>query len=131
MSKITEKFAKLGVDNAPGQEKLQKAVDLPLIGEAIPGEPVNFSHGDVDAFLPLPGAIETFDQGFEEGGSQAYTEYRGKKEIRDYLAEKLSEFSGAPVDPDTEIILTPGTQGALFLAMGALIAAGDKVAIIK
>lgn len=131
MSKITEKFAKLGVDNAPGQEKLQKAVDLPLIGEAIPGEPVNFSHGDVDAFLPLPGAIETFDQGFEEGGSQAYTEYRGKKEIRDYLAEKLSEFSGAPVDPDTEIILTPGTQGALFLAMGALIAAGDKVAIIE
>lgn len=131
MSKITEKFAKLGVDNAPGQEKLQKAVDLPLIGEAIPGEPVNFSHGDVDAFLPLPGAIETFDQGFEEGGSQAYTEYRGKKEIRDYLSEKLSEFSGAPVDPDTEIILTPGTQGALFLAMGALIAAGDKVAIIE
>lgn len=131
MSKITEKFAKLGVDNAPGQEKLQKAVDLPLIGEAIPGAPVNFSHGDVDAFLPLPGAIETFDQGFEEGGSQAYTEYRGKKEIRDYLSEKLSEFSGAPVDPDTEIILTPGTQGALFLAMGALIAAGDKVAIIE
>ena len=50
---------------------------------------------------------------------------------RQYLAQKLAEFSGAPVDAASELILTPGTQGALFLAMGSLIGRGDKVAIIE
>ena len=131
MDHLTEKFAKLGVDSAPGQEGLQKQEVLPLEGDPIPGVPVDFSHGDVDAHKPIPGSLETFAAGYEAGGCQAYTEYRGKGTVRRYLAEKLAGFSGAPVDPDTELILTPGTQGALFLAMGSLIAPGDKVAIIE
>lgn len=62
---------------------------------------------------------------------QAYTEYRGKLSLREGLAKKLADFTGAPVDADQELILTPGTQGALFLAMGANIAHGDKVAIVE
>ena len=132
MDAITAKFAKLGVKNAPGQEGLQQQEALPTIGEPIPGTPVDFSHGDVDAHKPIPGSLETFVEGYVVGGGhQAYTEYRGKANIRQYLADQLATFSGAPVDPDSEIILTPGTQGALFLAMGALIARGDKVAIIE
>ena len=132
MDYITEKFAKLGVDNAPGQEALQKREELPMVGEPIPGTPVDFSHGDVDAHKPIPGSLESFVEGYVVGGGhQAYTEYRGKGTIRSYLAEKLAQFSGAPVDPDSELILTPGTQGALFLAMGSLIGRGDKVAIIE
>ena len=46
---IKEKFDKLGIDNAPGQESLQKETALDLRGEKIPGAPVDFSHGDVDA----------------------------------------------------------------------------------
>ena len=57
--------------------------------------------------------------------------YRGRGTIRDVLAEKLAVFSGAPIDANTGIILTPGTQGALFLAMGANIGRGDKVAIVE
>ena len=131
MSTISEKFAKLGVDNAPGQEGLQKKTALDLRGEKCEGVPVDFSHGDVDAFQPLPGSFEAFEQGYKTGGKQAYTEYRGKKGIRESLAEKLAAFTGAPVDPEKEIILTPGTQGALFLAMGALVGSGDKVAIVE
>lgn len=132
MDYITEKFSKLGVDNAPGQEGLQKQEVLPAIGEPIPGAPVDFSHGDVDAHKPIPGSLERFVEGYVVGGGhQAYTEYRGKGAIREYLAQKLTEFSGAPVDAASEIILTPGTQGALFLAMGSLIGRGDKVAIIE
>ena len=132
MDYLTEKFAKLGCDNAPGQESLQKAEVLPAEGEPIPGTPVDFSHGDVDAHKPIPGSLENFVEGYVVGGGhQAYTEYRGKATIREYLAEKLAQFSGAPVDPDSELILTPGTQGALFLAMGSLIGRGDKVAIIE
>ena len=132
MDYITEKFSKLGCDNAPGQETLQKQEALPMEGDPIPGTPVDFSHGDVDAHKPIPGSLEKFVEGYVVGGGhQAYTEYRGKSDIRAYLAQKLTEFSGAPVDAASELILTPGTQGALFLAMGSLIGRGDKVAIIE
>ena len=132
MDKVSEKFAKLGVENAPGQESMQKSAELPLTGGPLKGRPVDFSHGDVDAHPPIPGSLERFVSGYEkERGRQAYTEYRGKCDIREYLADKLARFSGAPVDAATEIILTPGTQGALFLAVGALVGAGDGVAIIE
>ena len=131
MDYLTEKFRKLGIDHAPGQEGLQKKNVLELRGEKLEGRPVDFSHGDVDAFLPLPGSKEAFDAGYAEGGKQAYTEYRGRKTVREDVAAKLSAFTGAVIDPDTNLILTPGTQGALFLAMGALIGRGDKVAIVE
>ena len=60
MDYLTEKFAKLGCDNAPGQESLQKAEVLPMEGDPIPGTPVDFSHGDVDAHKPIPGSLENF-----------------------------------------------------------------------
>ena len=128
---IIEKFEKLGVDNAPGQEKCQNIDELDIRGVKIPGIPVDFSHGDVDAFLPIPGALESFVEGVHLGGKQAYTEYRGKKSIREELAFKISAFTGAKVDSEKGIILTPGTQGALFLAMGANIMRGDKVAFVE
>ena len=129
---LQEKFARLGTDNAPGQEGLQKDESLPMIGDKLEGPAVDFSHGDVNAHTPIPGSLETFVKQYAvEGTYQGYTEYRGKGTIRQYLAEKLAEYSGAPVDPDTEIILTPGTQGALFLAMGSLVSRGDKVAIVE
>lgn len=131
MDFLTEKFSKLGVDNAPGQESLQKAVPLDLRGEKLSGRPVDFSHGDVDAFEPIPGSLSCFEEGYAVGGKQAYTPYRGGAATLQDVAEKLSAFTGAPVDPKSELILTPGTQGALFLAMGSLIGRGDKVAIVE
>ena len=128
---ITEKFAKLGIDNAPGQESLQKSTQLDIRGEKIPGEYVDFSHGDVDAHLPTPGGYEAFCKGYFEGGAQAYTPYRGRKSVLEHVAEKLSAFNGAKIDPAENLILTPGTQGALFLAMGANVMPGDKVAIVE
>jgi len=131
MNNISEKFAKLGVGSAPGQEALQQTGSVELRGARLEGVPVDFSHGDVNAFPPIPGSLETFTDGFHCGADQAYTPYRGKRSIRAGLARKLAEFTGAPIDPEREIILTPGTQGALFLAMGANIGSGDKVAIVE
>ncbi|HAE80502.1 MAG TPA: aspartate aminotransferase [Lachnoclostridium sp.] len=128
---IREKFDLLGIDNAPGQESLQKNVALDLRGEKLAGAPVDFSHGDVDAHKPTPGSLGVFVEGFLEGGPQAYTPYRGKKNILEQVAADLAAFTGAPVDAASELILTPGTQGALFLAMGANVMPGDKVAIVE
>ena len=130
MDLVSEKFAKLGCDNAPGQEINQKEETLPLIGDKLEGRRVDFSHGDVDAHPPIPGSLEAFNEGFAEGGVQAYTEYKGRKAIRDDLAAKLAAFTGAPVDP-ANLIVTPGTQCALFLAMGATVGRGDKVAVVE
>jgi len=133
MSTIEEKFAALAADNAPGQEVRQAVGNIDNLrrGEQLVGRPVDFSHGDVDAFTPTPGAFEAFEAAVAAGGRQAYTEYRGAGAIRDDLAIKLADYTGAPISAADELIITPGTQGALFLAVAATVAAGDKVAIVQ
>ncbi len=128
---IKEKFDRLGIDNAPGQEALQKSQALELRGEKLLGPAVDFSHGDVNAHEPTPGSFEVFADGVKEGAAQAYTPYRGRKSVLEHVAEKLSAFTGAKIDPAEHVILTPGTQGALFLAMGANVVPGDKVAVVE
>ncbi|TKT69584.1 pyridoxal phosphate-dependent aminotransferase [Aquamicrobium sp. LC103] len=130
---ILSKFSRLGTDNAPGQEVRQQSTGLVALlrGEVLEGTPVDFSHGDVDAFEPTPGSFETFSEGVSLGGRQAYTEYRGDIDIREQVAEKLAAFTGAPVNARDGMIITPGTQGALFLAVAATVSRGDKVAIVQ
>ena len=128
---IQEKFEGLGIDNAPGQEALQKSQALELRGEKLEGAMVDFSHGDVNAHIPTPGSFEVFAEGVAEGAAQAYTPYRGRKEILQHVSGQLSAFTGANISPEDNVILTPGTQGALFLAMGANVMPGDKVAIVE
>lgn len=135
MSTIEEKFATLGTDHAPGQEVRQGTgvPDGDLRGDVLGGTPVDFSHGDVNdtAFAPTPGALDEFVSGVHRGGSQAYTEYRGGAELREVLAARLAAFTGATVSGAQELIITPGTQGALFLALGATVTTGDRVAIVR
>jgi aspartate/methionine/tyrosine aminotransferase len=131
MDSLNEKFSKLGINNAPGQEAKLAENEIQLLGEIIPGKAVDFSHGDVDAFEPIPKALDEFIRGVESGGSQAYTEYKGKVTLREDLSEKISTFTGVRFSADEQFIITPGTQGALFLAMGSMIGQGDKVAIAE
>jgi len=132
MGAIEDKFARLATDNAPGQEVRQRdgAFLDDLRGDKIDGIPVDFSHGDVDAFRPTPGSRDAFLAGVESGGEQAYTEYRGKRSIRELIADRLAGFTGAALSDD-DLIITPGTQGALFLAVASTVSAGDRVAIVQ
>ncbi|WP_336715495.1 pyridoxal phosphate-dependent aminotransferase [Arthrobacter sp. USHLN218] len=134
ISSVAERFARLGIDAAPGQESAARA-DIQRLeglrrGDDLAGVPVDFSHGDVNAFAPIPSAIEHFNAGVTEGAHQAYTTYKGRAEILNELAGKLGEFTGTPVDPASELIITPGTQGALFLAVASCIDFGGRVAIV-
>lgn len=119
MTALDKKFAALAAEHAPGQEVRQdlSGLDAVMKGEPLNGTPVDFSHGDVDAHPPTPGSAEAWQSGFEVGGQQAYTEYRGAAAIREKVAARLAEFTGHPLDADSELIITPGTQGALFLAL--------------
>lgn len=130
---IQSKFSRLATDNAPGQEGRQQTAGIESLmrGAALEGRPVDFSHGDVDAFPPPPGSFELFSEGVALGGRQAYTEYRGDMGIRETVAARLAAFTGAPVDARDGLIITPGTQGALFLAVASTVSRGDKVAIVQ
>lgn len=130
---VEAKFRKLGVNNAPGQEVrlASSGIENVLRGDKLEGRRVDFSHGDVDAHEPTPGSFALFSAGVKAGGAQAYTEYRGDRSIRGELAVRLAEFTGAPVDPHDGLIITPGTQGALFLSVAATVTRGDKVAIVQ
>jgi aspartate/methionine/tyrosine aminotransferase len=129
---LEEKFKLLEADNAPGQEVRQSPGDLNsmMIGEKLDGIFVDFSHGDVDAFPPTPGSETAWGKGFYKGGKQAYTEYRGDAEIRKRLSVSLSKYTNSSISAENELIITPGTQGALFLALGASVTAGTKVAVV-
>lgn len=133
MTTLDGKFKALETDNAPGQEVRQNSGDINAImrGERLDGVFVDFSHGDVDAFPPTPGSDAAWKDGFGKGARQAYTEYRGDAEIRNGLADRLGKFTGRPIAGDSELIITPGTQGALFLALGATVDAGMKVAVVE
>jgi len=133
MTLLDQKFSQLATDNAPGQEGRQAGIDLSglLLGDRLLGAPVDFSHGDVDAFTPTPGSLEAFAGAVHSGGKRAYTEYRGDPEIRDDVAVKLARFTGTPISSAEGLIITPGTQGALFLALASTVSAGDKVAIVR
>ena len=84
-----------------------------------------------NSFAPTPGALDEFVAGVHRGGSQAYTEYRGGAELRERVAERLATFTGRSLSGANELIITPGTQGALFLALGATVNVGDRVAIVR
>lgn len=131
MTSIESKFLKLGVENAPGQEERQNNIVMKMRGEKYSGTAVDFSHGDVDAFEPVPNALDFFNKGVQIGGDQAYTSYRGSTSILEDTAQKLSNLTGASIDASHNLIITPGTQGALFLAIGSTMVKGDKVAIVE
>jgi|TARA_B110000093_G_scaffold140824_1_gene151495 aspartate/methionine/tyrosine aminotransferase len=130
---LDKKFKALKANNAPGQEIRQNLGDLKSImrGNKLSGAAIDFSHGDVDVFPPTPGSDTTWKNGFIKGGSQAYTEYRGSAEIRNGLATRLGKFTGRTINANSELIITPGTQGALFLALGATVTIGTKVAVVE
>lgn len=58
-----------------------------------------------------------------------YTPYSGDRTVRSAVAESVSGFLGIDVNPDTELILTPGTQAALFGALACVVEQGDTVAL--
>jgi aspartate/methionine/tyrosine aminotransferase len=128
-SGLTSQIARLRLPGGAGAV-LPSVVDAERALEArareLNGPLLNLTYADTKRF-PAPGwALEAFARA-ASGGGQSYTPYRGDLEVRQAVASSLSSFLDAAVDPDTELILTPGSQAALFIALGALVEPGDRV----
>jgi len=119
---VQGRFGAIDILNAPGERTTD---------EAVRGNRIDFSHGDVEAFPPAPSATAAVNAAIARGGEHAYSRYRGHASIREPLAERLSCFTGVPIDPSRELIITPGTQAGLFLALSSLIGLGERAMVIE
>lgn len=64
-----------------------------------------------------------------EQGKTSYTANRGKRELREAIADYVADRFGLGYDPDEEIIVTAGASEAVDLAFRAFVEDGDVVAI--
>ncbi|MWV38988.1 aminotransferase class I/II-fold pyridoxal phosphate-dependent enzyme [Natrialba sp. INN-245] len=66
-----------------------------------------------------------------EQGKTSYTANRGKRELREAIADYAADRFDLGYDPDEEIIVTAGASEAVDLAFRALVDPGDTVAIAQ
>jgi aspartate/methionine/tyrosine aminotransferase len=92
------------------------------------GEFLDITYADTHRFPPPDFAISAFTKA-ATGGGMTYTPYRGDAGVRRSVAGHVSRFIGIDLDPDNDVILTPGTQAGLYTALAAIIEPGDKVII--
>jgi aspartate/methionine/tyrosine aminotransferase len=83
------------------------------------------THFDTVRFPPPPWILGEMKTAIENG-SWAYTPYRGAPEVLESIAGPITDFLGSPVTA-ANLALTPGTQGAIFTTLSALINEGDLV----
>ena len=105
-----------------------RQADIELLAKA----PANFldtTHFDTVRFPPPPWAAEQFARAAADG-ALAYTGYRGNPDVLKALARSIGKFLGRSLEPDQNIILTPGTQAGLFTSLASLVEKGDRVALI-
>ncbi|GAA4323301.1 pyridoxal phosphate-dependent aminotransferase [Pigmentiphaga soli] len=93
------------------------------------GPLVDLTYADTVRFPPPGWAIESFTAAATRGGL-TYTPYRGDAGVRARVAGNVARFLGMPVAAEGELILTPGSQAALYVALASLVERGDKVALV-
>ena len=65
-----------------------------------------------------------------DGSAQHYTAPIGDENLKSEIAEKLLEDNELRVDPKRNIIITPGSDAALFYSLVPFIEPGDEVMIV-
>jgi aspartate/methionine/tyrosine aminotransferase len=86
---------------------------------------IGLGRGDPD--LPTPAHIVAAGQDALARGITKYTPLRGLPDLREAVADKLRRDNGITVDPETEVVITTGTQEAVFVTLSALLDTGDEV----
>lgn len=112
-----------GTDHSSARE-----ADLSLMAKA-PERFLDTTHFDTVRFPPPPWAADDFAAALEDGDN-AYSPYRGNQRVLNEVAKNVSSFLGRAVDPNKNLILTPGTQAGLFAALGSLVESGTRVALL-
>ena len=87
-----------------------------------------------DPFFPDPSIPESVKkvmiEAIEGGFPAHYSMPIGLFELREVLAEKVTEKTGINIDPSRNIIVTPGSDSGLLYSMMPFISDGDEVMVI-
>jgi aminotransferase len=89
---------------------------------------ISLGVGEPDFSAPWP-AREAAITSLERGQT-SYTANRGKRELRDAIADDVRRWN-LEYDPDDEILVTAGASEAIDLAFRALVDPGDTVAVAQ
>lgn len=89
---------------------------------------INLSQGYPD-FQPPDALVELLAKYAREGQNQ-YPPMTGIPKLREAIARKILSLYGARVDMDTELTVTSGATEALFVAVQAVVSAGDEVIVL-
>ena len=99
---------------------------------------INAAGGDVISlgqsvpfFGPPPEMIEAVRDALDSFGPRLHTygPDAGIPELREALARKLTDFNDVEVDPDRQLLVTPGSNQAFMVTMMTILDPGDEVAI--
>jgi aspartate/methionine/tyrosine aminotransferase len=113
----------------PGRtERGARQSDRDLLSQA-PATFIDTTHFDTVRFPPPDWALRSFVAAASDG-ALAYTGYRGNPTVLALVSAALAGFTGERFDPETELMLTPGTQAGLFGALAAIVGDGDKVLLV-
>ena len=105
-----------------------RAAEAAIEAVAAPPGTLDVTGADTHRFPPPEWAIETFVEA-ASGKGATYTPARGDAGVREKLAASLGTAFGWQIDPAHELILTPGTQAALFIGIASLVESGDTVVL--
>ncbi len=87
---------------------------------------IKLSSGDPDFATP-PHIIEAAHRALSEGATH-YTPTSGLPRLKEAISEYYRKFD-LNVDPNAEVIVTPGSQQALYLTLASVLGPGDEVLI--
>src|SRR4030042_6087369 len=88
---------------------------------------IHLEQGEPNFVTPqhiLDAAVEAMRKGFTH-----YTDTSGTLELREAIAEKLQKENAIQVDPQTEVIVTSGSQEAMFAAALGFLDHGDEALV--
>ncbi|BCX48757.1 aminotransferase [Haloferula helveola] len=88
--------------------------------------PINLSIGQPD--FDVPPEVKKAAHEAIDAGRNAYTPTQGAAELRQVLFEEEKEFTGREWS-ESELLVTSGVSGGLFLALLALVEEGDEVIV--
>lgn len=84
------------------------------------------TYANTHRFPAPPYALAAFTAA-ASGAGATYTPYVGDNGVRAAVAANIEQHLGLTATGDVDLILAPGTQGALFIALSAIIEPGDLV----
>jgi aminotransferase len=90
---------------------------------------INLAQGVCDTDVPFLVA-EGAKRGIENG-TNSYTRFDGLSLLREAIARKVQHYNCIKADPETDIVVSSGSTGALYCTCLALLDPGDEVILFE